>query len=91
MKIDYLYRHKEFKKVLEKELDRLIKGEINQIRIKNIPLDVFCEATGCETNDFNGWQFDWWGDFEYKGYKFDVMGSAWYGTVNVSLKGYSCE
>lgn len=55
MKIDYLYRHKEFKKVLEKELDRLIKGEINQIRIKNIPSDVFCEATGCETNDFNGW------------------------------------
>jgi hypothetical protein len=54
MKIDYLYRHKEFKKVLEKELDRLIKGEINQIRIKNIPSDVFCEATGCETNDFNG-------------------------------------
>lgn len=60
MKIDYLYRHKEFKKVLEKELDRLIKGEINQIRIKNIPSDVFCEATGCETNDFNGWQCDWW-------------------------------
>lgn len=44
MKIDYLYRHKEFKKVLEKELDRLIEGKINQIRIKNIPSDIFCEA-----------------------------------------------
>lgn len=58
MKIDYLYRHKEFKKVLEKELDKLIEGKINQIRIKNIPSDVFCGATGCETNDFNGWQCD---------------------------------
>lgn len=54
MKIDYLYRHKKFKKVLEKELDRLIEGKINQIRIKNIPSDIFCEATGCEANDFNG-------------------------------------
>ena len=61
MKIDYLYRHKEFKKVLEKELDRLIEGKINQIRIKNIPSDIFCEATGCKANDFNGWQCDWWG------------------------------
>lgn len=77
MKIDYLYRHKEFKKVLEKELDRLIEGKINQIRIKNIPSDVFCGATGCETNDFNGWQCDWWGHFQYKGYKFGVCGCAW--------------
>lgn len=28
MKIDYLYRHKEFKKALEKELDRLIEGKV---------------------------------------------------------------
>lgn len=61
MKIDYLYRHKEFKKALEKELDRLIEGKINQIRIKNIPSDIFCEVTGCKANDFNGWQCDWWG------------------------------
>lgn len=54
MKIDYLYQHKEFKKVLEKELDRLIEGKINQIRIKNIPSGKFCDATGCEANDFNG-------------------------------------
>lgn len=86
MKIDYLYRHKEFKKVLEKEFDRLIEGKINQIRIKNIPSDIFCEATGCETNDFNGWQCDWWGHFQYKGYKFGVCGCAWDGTVSVNLE-----
>lgn len=34
----------------------------------------------------NGWQCDWWGDFEYKGYKFSVMGSAWDGTVGVNLE-----
>lgn len=56
MKIDYLYRHKEFKKALEKELNRLIEGKINQIRIKNIPSDIFCEVTGCKANDFNGRQ-----------------------------------
>lgn len=67
MKIDYLYRYKEFKKVLEKELDRLIEGKINQIRIKNM-------------------QCDWWGHFQYKGYKFGVCGCAWDGTVSVNLE-----
>lgn len=86
MKIDYLYRHKEFKKVLEKELDRLIEEKINKIEIKNIPSDIFCEATGCEANDFNGWQCDWLGHFQYKGYKFGVCGCAWDGTVGVNLE-----
>jgi hypothetical protein len=47
---------------------------------------VFCEITNCEPNDFNGWQCDWWGNFEYKGHKFNVGGCAWYGTVNISLE-----
>lgn len=89
--MDYLKSHRNFKKKLEKELDKMIVGEKKSLDVKNIPSDKFCDATGCEANDFNGWQCDWWGDFEYKGYKFDVSGSAWYGTVNVSLKGYGCE
>ena len=60
--------------------------KINQIRIKNIPSDIFCEATGCKANDFNGWQCDWWGHFQYKGYKFGVCGCAWDGTVGVNLE-----
>ena len=36
MKIDYLYRHKEFKKVLEKELDRLIEGSQHLKRCSEI-------------------------------------------------------
>lgn len=85
MKIDYLYRHKEFKKALEKELDRLIEGKSTN-KNQNIPSDIFCEVTGCKANDFNGWQCDWWGHFQYKGYKFGVCGCAWDGTVGVNLE-----
>ena len=38
----------------------MIAGEKKSLDVKNIPSDKFCDATGCEANDFNGWQCDWW-------------------------------
>ena len=87
MNIDYKEKSKiEFSEELNSELEKMISGEIESVEIKNIPYSVFCEITNCEPNDFNGWQCDWWGNFEYKGHKFNVGGCAWYGTVNVSLE-----
>lgn len=84
--IDYVSSVSDFQKILDVELSRMISGEIKSVKIKNIPSSVFCEITDCDPNDFNGWQCDWWGNFEYKGYKFNVGGCAWHGTVNVSLE-----
>lgn len=86
MKIDYIKQNENFKKNLLLYFERMISGEIDSVEIKNIPSSVFCEITNCEANDFNGWQCDWWGNFEYRGHKFNVGGCAWYGTVNVSLE-----
>lgn len=52
--MDYLKCHRNFKKKLEKELDKMIAGEKKSLDVKNIPSDKFCDATGCEANDFNG-------------------------------------
>ena len=84
--MDYLKCHENFKEKLKKELDKMIAGEKKNLEIKNISSGKFCEVTGCEANDFNGWQCDWWGNFQYKGHKFGVGGCAWYGTIGVNLE-----
>jgi hypothetical protein len=86
MKVDYIKQNESFKTNLLLYFERMISGEIESVEIENIPSSVFCEITDCEPNDFNGWQCDWWGNFEYKDHKFNVGGCAWYGTVNVSLE-----
>lgn len=86
MEINLLENNKEFKNVLFNNLDKIIRGEIEKIRIKNISPQMFCEMTGCKPNDFNGWQCDWWGGFEYKGRKFSVGGSAWCGFISIGLE-----
>ena len=45
--MDYLKCHRNFKKKLEKELDKMIAGEKKSLNVKNIPSDKFCDATGC--------------------------------------------
>lgn len=45
--MDYLKCHRNFKKKLEKELDKMIAGEKKSLDVKNIPSDKFCDATGC--------------------------------------------
>lgn len=40
--MDYLKCHKNFKKKLEKELDKMIAGEKKSLDVKNIPSDKFC-------------------------------------------------
>lgn len=86
MEINYLEQHQNFKEVLEKELNRMIADEDATVTIRNIPSLVFCDVTGCEPYDYNGWQCDWWGNFEYRGYQFGAAGCAWYGTVAVELE-----
>lgn len=89
MKIPYIdFRNLKYpiKETIEKELDRVLTGEIKHVKIKHIPSSVFCDATGCKPYDYNGWQCDWWGNFEYRGYQFEAAGCAWYGTVVVELE-----
>lgn len=63
MKIPYIdFRNLKYpiKETIEKELDRVLTGEIKHVKIKHIPSSVFCDATGCKPYDYNGWQCDWW-------------------------------
>ena len=57
--MDYLKCHKNFKKKLEKELNKMIAREKKSLEVKNIPSDKFCDATGCEANDFNVFTAAW--------------------------------
>lgn len=84
-KLVYKNNQEEFEKILNEHLDRLTTKELEWIEIKNIPSSVFCEMTGCEAEDTNGWQCDWWGNFVRSGITFSVSGCAWYATVSVSL------
>ena len=86
--IDFPYSEQNHstKEAIEKELDRILAGEIEYMEIKNIPSSVFCEVTGCEPYDYNGWQCEWMGKFEYKGHQFKADGCAWYGTVAAMLE-----
>lgn len=84
-KLDYKNSNDDFPKMLHYELDRIISGKSDSLEIENIPSGTFCEMTGCEANDFNGWQCDWWGSFRYKNRIFDVAGCAWYSNIAISL------
>lgn len=84
-KLVYLNNKNEFEKILNSVLDRMSTKEIESCEIENIPSSVFCEMTGCEADDFNGWQCDWWGTFTRNNTKFSVSGCAWYGTVTIGL------
>ena len=57
--MDYLKCHRNFKKKLEKELNKMIAREKKSLEVKNIPSYKFCDATGCEANDFNVFTAAW--------------------------------
>lgn len=76
----------DFSIALISNLEKMIAGEIDGIKIENIPSAAFCEIVECEPNDFNGWQCDWWGSFQYHNRTFNVSGCAWYGTINIGLE-----
>ena len=89
MKIDYLKINGEKEKI-DEALDKLIAGEVDEVKISNIPSGNFEEAydVDCIT-DFNGWQCDWWSKMHYKGETLAVMGCAFYGMISVSKE--ECE
>ena len=40
---------------------------------------------GIEGFDTNGWQWDWWQNFEYKGKSYTLSGSGYYGGHSFAL------
>lgn len=73
--------------ILFKELDEMAGGKnTNKININHIVSQEFCELLDVnDVTDFNGWQCDWWSEFDYHGVRFAVYGGAWYGTIEISL------
>lgn len=74
---------------IDKMLDKLISSEIDKsgFEISNIISGDFCEHYEIDdVDDFNGWQCDWWANFEYKGIALSVAGCAWYGTISVGFE-----
>ena len=72
--------------LLKERLDELLNKETDSIKIVNISSAKFCEIFNCEAEDFNGWQCDWWGTFDYKNTLIRVAGCAWYGTITLSIE-----
>ena len=84
--INYIECANDFVMTLNSELEKMIEGKLDEIEIKNIPSGVFCDTVGCEPDDFNGWQCDWWSKFTYHNRVFNVSGCAWDGTVGIGLE-----
>lgn len=84
--INYIECANDFAITLNSELEKMIERKLDEIEIKNIPSGVFCDVVGCEPDDFNGWQCDWWSKFTYHNRAFNVSGCAWDGTVGIGLE-----
>lgn len=90
MVIDYL-KEEDFEKTVENAMKEAIKSlkETNEdqtINIKNIISSKFCDIFMIEAEEFNGWQCDWWSKIRFEGYEFQVIGGAWYGTIELLLE-----
>ena len=75
----------------KEELEKLFNGELTSVSLINIPpIDVenLLEECGAEVQDcpdFNGWQCDYWNCCHFNDKKYDIYGSAWYGTATIML------
>ena len=57
--MDYLKCHRNFKKKLEKELNKMIAREKKSLEVKNIPSDKFCDAL-CQLASTTGGRLHYW-------------------------------
>ena len=84
--INYIECANDFTMTLNSELEKMIEGKSDGLKIKNIPSAIFCDTVDCDPDNFNGWQCDWWSNFTYHNKVFNASGCAWYGTINVELE-----
>lgn len=74
------------KSLIVRELDKLVKREIKSIRIVGIVSSDFLNMFDLEEpDDFNGWQCDWWNHMYHNGQKIEILGGAFYGTIDLSI------
>ncbi len=84
MVIDFIKEQGKTEKI-DEALDKMIKGELKEIRIINIPSGNFIDMYDVDDiTDFNGWQCDWWSKMHYEGKTLNIMGEAFYGIINIS-------
>lgn len=86
MQIDW--KKPDSKEKLYQELDKMVKGTGSDvINISHIISEEFCSMMDVEDDkEFNGWECDWWGKFDYDGITFSVLGGAWYGSIQITLE-----
>ena len=74
------------KSLIVRELDKLVKREIKSIRIVGIVSSDFLNMFDLEEpDDFNGWQCDWWNHMYHNGQKIEILGDAFYGTIDLTI------
>ncbi len=85
IKIDFIEINCDKDKINE-QIERLIRGEIEEIDISNMPSYKIEELYKVkEITDFNGWQCDWWSTMSYKGKTLKLFGCAWNAYVEISI------
>ncbi len=73
-------------------LKAVLAGELPKYSTNVVRLcdaDTILEGLGAERLEFqetNGWQADFWVDYEYQDKLFTLSGSAWYGGCELYLK-----
>jgi hypothetical protein len=56
------------------------------LSIKGVALTDNSESQNGRGFNSNGWSWDWWQDFTYKGQHYTLSGSGWYGGHHFGLQ-----
>jgi len=76
------YRNCDFSDI-EDALRAFIEEKVDSIHISNINASDFSDHFDVELTDVNGWDGDWWGDFEFEGTDIHLFGCMWYGYIDI--------
>ena len=80
----------DMKDLVTKQIARLLNNEIEELSIVGLSASAFksiLKGFDCEVNDdldINGWECDYWYSFIHKNKKYNVSGTAWEGSINIS-------
>lgn len=81
------WKEEKAKELLENVLKEMLEDNTLEVRINNIVSQEFIDLYDVEEpTDFNGWQCDWWSYMYYEGTRINVMGGAFYGTIDLSIE-----
>ncbi len=91
-KLEMTSEEKALQDLLVYNIKLLLVEESDVVEMKRVPIEMVYDAiseVGGEPvgeMDTNGWQLDYWFDFQHKDKVYSVSGSGWYGHVKIEEK-----